>query len=503
MRQVYLPMGYIWSRKFAYKETPITRQLRDELFTESWDAINFSANRNTISTADNYNPKSVVLRSLNWLLVNVYNPFLRTNYLKQWSEDWAFKLIQMEDENTNFANLGPVNGPLNLLACYIHDGPDAESVQRHRDRMHDFLWMKNEGMLVNGTNGVQVWDTEFLIQAIVEAGFAQDEEFKPMLTKALQFLDNHQIKEECHEKDVCYRHQRKGAWPFSTRDQGYTVSDCTAEGVKSTLMLQALPEYPKLISNARLRDAVDVLLSLQNQHSGGYASYELQRGSEYLELLNAAEVFGRIMVEYEYPECTTAVVTALALFRKHQPEYRAAEIETCVNRAVSWIRSNQRPDGSWYGSWGICFTYASLFACESLASMGEQCENSDRQRRACTFLLSKQRNDGGWGESYKSCELSKWVDHEDTQVVQTCWALLALMHAGYQGKESIKKGIKLIMSRQQPDGGWKQEAIEGVFNKSWYVPSSSKDNQVANVCQHDFLSQLQVLLAYQDTGHVR
>lgn len=76
---------------------------------------------------------------------------------------------------------------------------------------------------------------------------------------------------------------------------------------------------------------------------GGFASYELIRGSKYLELLNPAEVFGNIMVswiqvvylqglidfqiEYNYPECTTAALTALSLFSKHYPTYRAAEIK--------------------------------------------------------------------------------------------------------------------------------------------------------------------------------
>jgi len=48
---------------------------------------------------------------------------------------------------------------------------------------------------------------------------------------------------------------------------------------------------PKLISKERMCDAVDVLLSLQNSN-GGFASYELIRGPQWLEALNAAEVFG-------------------------------------------------------------------------------------------------------------------------------------------------------------------------------------------------------------------
>ena len=89
-------------------------------------------------------------------------------------------------------------------------------------------------------------------------------------------------------------------------------------------------------------DAVDVMLSLQNP-DGGFASYEIIRGPQWLELLNPAEVFGtcggvlfrthikgivgRIMIEHNYPECTTSVLTALAIFRKHYPGYRAVDIE--------------------------------------------------------------------------------------------------------------------------------------------------------------------------------
>jgi lanosterol synthase len=54
-------------------------------------------------------------------------------------------------------------------------------------------------------------------------------------------------------------------------------------------------------------------------------------------------------------------------------------------------------------------------------------------------------------------------------VVQTAWALIGLMEADYPDVEPIKKGIQLIMDRQQPNGEWLQEAMEGVFNKSCVI----------------------------------
>lgn len=482
-------MSYVASKQWTYPDAetdPTVLALRQELFVQPHTSIDWQSHRNSISPFDNYHPKTWVLNTVNWLLVNVWDPYLRTDNIKKKGEEWTWKLIQMEDANTDFANLGPVNGPMNFLACYITEGPDAYSVRRHRDRMNDFLWVKSEGMLMNGTNGVQTWDTAFLIQAAVEAEFAEDPKWRPMLQKALEFLEDQQMVEECVDNDKCYRHSRKGAWGFSTRTQGYTVSDCTSEGVKSCMLLQAIPGYKRVVPDERIRDAIDVILTMQNS-TGGVGSYECRRGSTLLEYLNAAEVFGNIMVEYDYPECTTACVTALSMFKRlwgkgHHIEeaksgqqcYRLADIDKFLDGAVKYIREVQREDGSWYGSWGVCFTYAGMFALESLASVGETYENSERVRRACQFFVDKQRDDGGWGESYKSCETLKWVEHPDgSQVVNTAWACLSLMEAGFPddsdipGKGTLKRGIKLLMERQQANGEWLQEGIEGVFNKSW------------------------------------
>ena len=464
MRMVFLPMSFIYSTKYVCTPNPLIRQIREEIYTQSYDTIDFAIHRNSISPRDNYHPKSWILTLINWILVFIWNPFLRISSIKKWAEDWTFRLIQHEDENTDFADLAPVSAPMNMVACYIREGPDAYSVKRHRERLPEYLWMKNEGMLVNGTNGVQTWDTSWLIQAVVEAGLAEDPKWKPMLTKALEFLEDQQIRENCREQDVCYRQQRRGAWAFSTKLQGYTVSDTTSEALKAVLMLQHKSDYPTLVTDDRIRDAIDTLLTMQNA-SGGFASYEPTRGSDYLEYLNAAEVFGRIMVEYDYPECSTAVVTALRLFSKHDTSYRNSDISTALKRALGYIKNAQRADGSWYGSWGICFTYAGMFALEALASVEESYKNSTRVQNACAFLLGKQRDDGGWGESYKGCETGVYVQRE-SQIVMTSWAVIGLMAAEYPDREAVEKGVRLVMSRQQRNGEWKQEGIEGVFNKS-------------------------------------
>ena len=165
-----------------------------------------------------------------------------------------------------------------------------------------------------------------------------------------------------------------------------------------------------------------------------------------LEVLNPAELFDRIMVEYSYPECTTAVLTSLTLFRHHFPYYRPEDIKEALRRATNYILEAQRPDGSWYGSWAICFTYGTFFALESLASVGQTYHTSERVRRSCDWLVSKQIDDGGWGEHYTSCEIKEYVQHEKSQVVNTSWATLALMNARYPRVEAIERGLNVTKS---------------------------------------------------------
>ncbi|KAF9578641.1 Lanosterol synthase (Oxidosqualene--lanosterol cyclase), partial [Lunasporangiospora selenospora] len=464
-RNVYIPMSYLYGRRATMPLNDLTRQLREELYTQPYESIPWHAQRNNICKADLYYPHTRLLDFLNGGLV-LAEKLTKVSGLRDRALKAAYAQVKYEDENTHYLDIGPVNKAMNMLSVFYEEGPDSEAFKKHVKNNIDFMWISKGGMMMNGTNGSQLWDTALMIQALIESGLAEEPQFHDSMKNGLSFLDNCQIKRNPPFMKEGHRDPTLGAWPFSNKWQGYTVSDCTSEGLKAVLLLQGKLDYTESrISMERLEQAVDLLLNMPNKN-GGFASYESIRGPAWLEWINPAEVFGNIMIEYTYPECSTACVLGLTYFREQRPDYRRDEIDATIDKAVDFILSVQKDDGSWYGSWAICFTYATMFACESLSSVGKTYHNSPAIKKACEFLLSKQRKDGGWGESYKSCEEHRYVEHEQSQVVQTAWALMALMAAQYPDQAPIKRGIELIISRQQPDGRWHQEAIEGIFNHS-------------------------------------
>ena len=65
------------------------------------------------------------------------------------------------------------------------------------------------------------------------------------------------------------------------------------------------------------------------------------------QILNPAETFGDIIVDYSYVECSSACITALAAMRKRYPQHRRAEVGRALQRGKDYILSIQLPDGSW------------------------------------------------------------------------------------------------------------------------------------------------------------
>uniref|UniRef100_A0AAY5KT09 Terpene cyclase/mutase family member n=1 Tax=Esox lucius TaxID=8010 RepID=A0AAY5KT09_ESOLU len=454
-RQVYLPMSYCYAVRLAAKVDPLVLSLRQELYVQDYATINWPAQRNNVAASDLYTPHSTLL-TVAYMVMNMYEAHhssaLRGRTLKE-----LYDHIQADDRFTKCISIGPISKTINMLVRWHVDGPSSAVFQEHVSRIPDYLWLVRH----LGTNGSQLWDTAFAVQAFLESHLT----YSSCFTFCLNYFSRKQMN--------------KGGFPFSTRDCGWIVADCTAEGLKSLMLLQEqCPFISQHVPFQSLCDAVSVLLSMRNS-DGGFATYETKRGGRLLELLNPSEVFGDIMIDYTYVECTSAVMQALRHFQKLYPEHRSAEIRSTLKEGLEYCRRVQRPDGSWEGSWGVCFTYGVWFGLEAFACMGHTYHNGvacGEVQRACDFLVTHQMEDGGWGEDFESCKQRCYVQSANSQIHNTCWALLGLMAARYPCAQVIERGIQLLIERQLPNGDWPQENISGVFNKSCAISYTSYRN---------------------------
>jgi lanosterol synthase len=215
------------------------------------------------------------------------------------------------------------------------------------------------------------------------------------------------------------------------------------------------------ISRPELAEAVLFMLRCQN-NDGGFGSYERRRIASTLEWMNPAEMFGNSMTEHSYVECTASCLAALSQFRRGYPGLLAPDIDASIQRAGLWLRRQQRPDGSWPGFWGVYFIYGTLFGIQGLLAAGAQ-PDDPAIRTACSWLIAKQRPDGGWGEHFQGCLVGRYVEHDESQVIQTAWAMIALLKARASQWPVSEQGARFLVEMQLPGGDWPKQDPAGLF----------------------------------------
>ena len=123
------------------------------------------------------------------------------------------------------------------------------------------------------------------------------------------------------------------------------------------------------------------------------------------------------------------------------------------------MRRRQRPDGSWWGRWGVNFIYGTWSVLAGLRSIGEDMQ-APYVRRAVDWLVARQNADGGFGETVASYDDESLAGRGESTPSQTAWAVMGLVAAdGPRG--SIERGIDWLLRMQTPDGTWDEKPWTG------------------------------------------
>jgi lanosterol synthase len=450
-RLIYMGMGAVYAHRFQAPVTPVVASIREEIYPDGFANADFAASRNRLREADLHARPSVWLH-VGFGFARLFDRF-HSKRVRAYYVEAIVRRMKWELRTTDHTSISPVSGILNILALWLRDPEDADGRRAlaHLDR---WIWEDDDaGLRVSGARSAS-WDTAFAVQALVTA--LQVDGVRDALRSGTSYLRAQQIRVSFEGYREAYRNDPRGGWCFAAGWHGWPVTDCTAEAVLALLSADG-----DAADATALGDAVRFMLRGQNR-DGGFGTYEAQRSMVGLEWLNPAEMFGDSMTEHSYVECTASCLAALAACGERFPQLIDGAEANAMSHADAWLRRAQTEEGSWRGKWGVQFIYGTFFGIRGLRAAGAHPEDS-AVRSACQWLLDRQRDDGGWGEHYQGCYTGQYIEHSQSQIIQTAWALIALLEAKDTDWDAITRGAQFLMDMQQPDGAWPRQDMAGIF----------------------------------------
>ncbi len=288
-----------------------------------------------------------------------------------------------------------------------------------------------------------IWDTAIAINALIDCGVAPEHD---ALRRAAEWLLEKQILVK-GDWQIKRPHVQPGGWAFQFDNDFYPDLDDTA------MVLMALDRVRGLDGN-RVRLAKERglgwFLGMQCEN-GGWASFDADNQRMYLNHIPFAD-HGALLD----PPTEDLTGRGLELLGSFGYELTFEPVE----RAIQFIRSTQRPDGPWYGRWGVNYIYGTWSVLRGLGAIGVD-PRHEYVQRAVRWLVDRQNADGGWGETCDSYWNPELAGRGESMPSQTAWALLGMLAVGVRDHPAVERGVQYLLRTQRRDGTWEDPLWNG------------------------------------------
>jgi squalene-hopene/tetraprenyl-beta-curcumene cyclase len=292
-----------------------------------------------------------------------------------------------------------------------------------------------------------VWDTAWVMRALIESGFAPDD---PAVVQAGQWLLQKQILD--YGDWTLKNHQGKpGAWAFEFDNKFYPDVDDSAVVVMALHVAKLPNEKLKQTAIAR---GLNWIASMQCK-PGGWAAFDLDNDQDWLNSIPYGDL--KAMIDPNTADVTARVIEMLG----------ACDLSIDIHdleRALTYLMDEQETEGCWFGRWGVNYIYGTSGALSALALIDPQ-RHQLSIKRGEAWLVGCQNSDGGWGETCRSYNDPSLKGQGDSTASQTAWALIGLIAAGEATSklalDTIERGINYLLATQQPDGTWYEANFTG------------------------------------------
>jgi squalene-hopene/tetraprenyl-beta-curcumene cyclase len=289
-----------------------------------------------------------------------------------------------------------------------------------------------------------IWDTALAVIALIDAGAAPDD---PAVQAAVDWLVE---KEVTVVGDWAVRRPTlsPGGWSFEFANVNYPDIDDTAE-----VVLALRRAVRDVASDGACERALNWVVGMASS-DGGWGAFDADNVSEVPTQLPFFD-FGAV-TDPPTADVTAHVVEMLACEdRPLEPAWQDA-----LKAGIEWLSSNQEPDGSYWGRWGVNYVYGTGAVLPALIAAGVPA-GDPRVADGVRWLVEHQNSDGGWGEDLRSYVEPGWIGRGASTASQTAWALIGLLAAGERDHPATAGGIEWLVRHQTEDGTWDEPWFTG------------------------------------------
>ncbi|MCC5829541.1 MAG: squalene--hopene cyclase [Phycisphaeraceae bacterium] len=335
-----------------------------------------------------------------------------------------------------------------LMALNQEGYPTSHPVLQGGLRAFDAHWsyQRHGGTFLQASES-PIWDTVLALQAMLDCGRTLEDD--PSMARAVDWMLDQQVLLD-GDWSITVRGVAGGGWAFQRANRYYPDVDDTA--VILGVLARIRDQYPgrERIDTA-IKRGTDWVLAMQCRN-GGWAAFDRDNTHPWLTRIPFAD-FGEL-IDPPSVDVTAHVVEALALqgWSTDHPVFK---------RALSYIRSEQETEGSWFGRWGVNHIYGTASVLPALRAAGFDM-NEPWIRKAVGWVIAHQNDDGGWGESCASYMDDKLRGVGPSTASQTGWALMAILAADHpDDRDSIERGLAFLEAHQREDGTWDEPEYTG------------------------------------------
>ena len=297
-----------------------------------------------------------------------------------------------------------------------------------------------------------VWDTAYAMFALGESGVPKDD---PRLLKAADWILSKEVRNK-GDWAVKVRSVQPGGWYFEFNNEFYPDVDDSAMVL---LGLDKVENTRERYQHEVCQRAIDWIFAMQCKN-GGWASFDKDNTRMVFQHIPFAD--HNAMLDPPTVDITGRVLEMLAAYGLTKEDKR-------VKKAIKFILSEQEPDGSWFGRWGVNYIYGTMLVLRGLQAMGVDHHEPYIQQGA-EWLRMVQNADGGWGETCGSYDDATTRGIGPSTPSQTAWAVMGLLAGGDTRSESVQRGILYLLETQRADGHWDEDQYTGTgFPRVFYL----------------------------------